>query len=132
MSDQLRSIYSRWQNLEADKAAISEDLKELFAEAKSNGYNTKALREAFRTANLDNAGVTALDEHAVLVAVYLADIVGTKNAPRAHPRIAHEDPSLVGANSPLKPPTPASGAKEAPATIPDDDLEIPACLRRYA
>lgn len=48
MTDQLRSIFDRWQNLEAEKAATREGLKELFIEAKGNGYEPKALRLAFR------------------------------------------------------------------------------------
>lgn len=47
--EQLRSIYERWERLEADKKAVSEDLKELFAEARGNGFDGKALRLAFRT-----------------------------------------------------------------------------------
>ena len=50
MSDQLVSIFARWRNLEDEKARISEDSKELFAEAKGNGFEPKALRVAFRLA----------------------------------------------------------------------------------
>src|SRR4051812_40008345 len=48
MSEQLRSIFTRWQNLEAAKEQNREDLKELFAEAKGSGFEPKALRLAFR------------------------------------------------------------------------------------
>lgn len=44
----VRSFYARWQEIEDQREAISEDLKELFAEAKEQGFNTKALRAAFR------------------------------------------------------------------------------------
>lgn len=46
--EQLRSIFERWEKLEEEKRGISDDLKDLFAEAKANGYNGKALRIAFR------------------------------------------------------------------------------------
>lgn len=46
--DMIKSYYSRWTSLEEEKATISEDLRQLFAEAKSNGFDTKALRAAFR------------------------------------------------------------------------------------
>lgn len=91
MSDQLRSIYSRWQNLEADKAAISEDLKELFAEAKSNGYEPKALRIAFRLkASAEGPKAAEVAETASLVETYIAALGGTAIATHAHPRITHE------------------------------------------
>lgn len=45
---QVKSLFERWGKLEEEKAAISDDLKDLFAEAKANGYNGRALRAAFR------------------------------------------------------------------------------------
>ena len=44
---QLQSIFERWQRLEEAKAEVSQDLKELFAEAKGNGFDSKQLRKAF-------------------------------------------------------------------------------------
>lgn len=46
--DQIRAFFDRWQRLEEEKTAISGDLKELFAEAKANGFDTKVLRKLFR------------------------------------------------------------------------------------
>lgn len=46
--DQIRAFFERWQRLEEEKVAISGDLKELFAEAKANGFDTKVLRKLFR------------------------------------------------------------------------------------
>lgn len=43
----LARLYEIWEPQEDARRQISEDLKELFAEAKSNGYNPKALRKAF-------------------------------------------------------------------------------------
>lgn len=77
---QTRSFFERWQRLEEEKAALSEDLKELFAEAKHAGYEPKALREAFRQeakeAELEaNAGKKQKrDEHDALVETYRADL----------------------------------------------------------
>jgi uncharacterized protein (UPF0335 family) len=105
MSDQLRSIYARWQNLEADKAAISEDLKELFAEAKGNGYDAKALRIAFRLkAAAEGPHATAVAETASLVETYITALGGTIDAPRAHPRIAHEISRDTQGEAPAPPP----------------------------
>jgi len=46
--DQLKSIIERVERLEEDKKAISDDIKDVYAEAKGNGYDTKALRAIVR------------------------------------------------------------------------------------
>lgn len=42
---QLQAIVARIERLEEDKAAISADIKEVYAEAKANGFDTKILRK---------------------------------------------------------------------------------------
>lgn len=44
-AEQLRSIIERVENLEVDKKAIAEDIKEVFAEAKANGFDVKTIRK---------------------------------------------------------------------------------------
>lgn len=46
--DQLKSIIERVERLEEDKAAISSDIKDVYSEAKGNGYDVKALRAIVR------------------------------------------------------------------------------------
>ena len=46
--DQLKSIIERVERLEEDKKAISDDIKDVYSEAKGNGYDTKALRAIVR------------------------------------------------------------------------------------
>ncbi|ALN73553.1 DUF2312 domain-containing protein [Aureimonas sp. AU20] len=43
--DQIRSIIERIENLETKKATISEDIANVYAEAKGNGFDTKVLRK---------------------------------------------------------------------------------------
>ncbi len=43
-ADQLKSIVSRVENLEETKSAISTDIRDVFAEAKGNGFDVVALR----------------------------------------------------------------------------------------
>ncbi len=43
--DQLRIFVERIERLEEEKKALSDDLKEVYAEAKSTGFDTKALRK---------------------------------------------------------------------------------------
>ncbi len=42
--DQLRAFVSRIERLEEEKAALAADLREVYAEAKGNGFDVKALR----------------------------------------------------------------------------------------
>jgi uncharacterized protein (UPF0335 family) len=42
--DQLRAFIERIERMEEEKAAIAADIKEIYAEAKGNGFDTKILR----------------------------------------------------------------------------------------
>ncbi|MFA4994732.1 MAG: DUF2312 domain-containing protein [Bdellovibrionales bacterium] len=42
--ERLRSFIKRIEKLEEDKAAVSEDLKEVYAEAKGTGFDVKTIR----------------------------------------------------------------------------------------
>ncbi len=43
--DELRSFIERYEHLEAEKKDIAEQMKEVMAEAKGRGYDTKILRK---------------------------------------------------------------------------------------
>ena len=45
---QLKTIIERIERLEEDKAALMADLKEVYAEAKGNGFDVKILRKVIR------------------------------------------------------------------------------------
>ena len=47
-SDQLKQFVERLERLEAEKAAIAEDIREIFAEAKFHGYDVKTLRQVLK------------------------------------------------------------------------------------
>ena len=51
--DQLRAIVSRIERLEEEKAALAGDLREVYAEAKGNGFDVKALRAVVRLRKKD-------------------------------------------------------------------------------
>jgi uncharacterized protein (UPF0335 family) len=53
--DQLKAIVERIEKLEEEKAAIAGDIKEVYAEAKANGYDTKTLRQVVRLRKQDAA-----------------------------------------------------------------------------
>ena len=46
--EQLKSFIERIERLEEEKKAISDDIKDVFAEAKANGFDVKALREILK------------------------------------------------------------------------------------
>lgn len=43
--DQLRAFIERIERMEEEKAAIAADIKEIYSEAKGNGFDTKILRK---------------------------------------------------------------------------------------
>lgn len=51
----LRGIVERLERLGEDKAAVSADMKEVFAEAKGEGYDVKTLRKVLRIRAMDKA-----------------------------------------------------------------------------
>ena len=53
--DQLKSIVERVERLEEEKKAISDDIRDVFAEAKANGFDIKVLRQVVRLRKQDLA-----------------------------------------------------------------------------
>ncbi|MGY8662492.1 DUF2312 domain-containing protein [Bradyrhizobium sp. UFLA05-109] len=51
--DQLRSIIERIERLEEEKKAISDDIRDVYAESKGNGFDVKALRTIVRMRKQD-------------------------------------------------------------------------------
>lgn len=54
-ADQLRSFVDRIERLEEEKRALSEDLKEVYAEAKGTGFDTAVLRKVIALRKRDVA-----------------------------------------------------------------------------
>ena len=44
-ADELRLLIERIERLEEEKKAIADDVKDVYAEAKSRGYDTKTMRK---------------------------------------------------------------------------------------
>jgi len=51
--DQLRSFVERIERLEEEKKGIADDIKEVYAEAKGNGFDTKVLRRVIQIRKQD-------------------------------------------------------------------------------
>jgi len=51
--DQLRSYIERIERLEEEKAALAADIRDVFAEAKGNGFDVKVMRQVIKLRKLD-------------------------------------------------------------------------------
>jgi uncharacterized protein (UPF0335 family) len=54
-ADQLKAFIERIERLEEEKAGISGDIKDVYAEAKGNGFDTKVLRKIVALRKRDHA-----------------------------------------------------------------------------
>jgi uncharacterized protein (UPF0335 family) len=57
---QLKSIIERIERLEQEKSEIAEQIKEVFAEAKGNGFDVKILRKVDRAKRLEEEAILDL------------------------------------------------------------------------
>ena len=54
-SERLQSFVERLERLEEEKAALSEDIKEVYSEAKSGGFDIKIMRQIVRLRKMNTA-----------------------------------------------------------------------------
>jgi uncharacterized protein (UPF0335 family) len=65
--EQLKSLIERIERLEDEKRALSEDIKEVYAEAKGTGFDPKIMRQIIKIRKMDKE---ELDEEESLLDVY--------------------------------------------------------------
>lgn len=65
--DRLRSLIERIEYLEEEKEAISSDIRDVYAEAKSAGFDTKIIREIIKLRKMNAAD---RDEKEILLETY--------------------------------------------------------------
>ena len=53
-ADELRLLIERIERLEEEKKAIADDVKDVYAEAKARGYDTKTIRAIIRLRKMEN------------------------------------------------------------------------------
>ncbi len=66
-AEQLQTIVMRIERLEEEKQKVADDIKEVFAEAKSVGFDVKILRQVIRLRKMDRA---ALQEQDAILELY--------------------------------------------------------------
>ena len=67
VGEQLKSFIERIERLEDEKRALSEDIKEVYAEAKGTGFDPKIMRQIIKIRKMDQE---ELDEEESLLDVY--------------------------------------------------------------
>lgn len=67
--DQLKSLVERIERLEEEKAALTADVREVYSEAKGQGFDTKIIRQVVRLRKLDRAD---RQEQEAILDLYLA------------------------------------------------------------
>jgi uncharacterized protein (UPF0335 family) len=72
-AQRLKQFISRIERLEEEKTNLGADIREVFSEAKSAGFDTKIMRQVIKLRKMDKAD---RDEQEALLALYL-DAVGT-------------------------------------------------------
>ncbi|HWB47934.1 MAG TPA: DUF2312 domain-containing protein [Stellaceae bacterium] len=65
--DRLKSFIERIERLEEEKQTLANDIKEVYAEAKGTGFDTKIMRQLIRLRRMDKDD---LDEQETLLDIY--------------------------------------------------------------
>lgn len=66
--EQLNSYIQRIEKLEDEKTGISADVRDVYAEAKANGFDTKTMRQVLKLRKMDAA---ERDEQETMLDLYL-------------------------------------------------------------
>ena len=75
--DQLKAFVERIERMEEEKKAIADDIREIYAEAKGNGFDIKVLRQVVKIRKQDHS--ECMEQEAILD-LYLAAL-GMQAAP---------------------------------------------------
>ena len=76
--DQLRSIIERVERLEEEKRVLADDIKDVYAEARGNGFDPKILRKVVARRRMDR---DKLAEEETMLDVYLRALGDFVNLP---------------------------------------------------
>jgi uncharacterized protein (UPF0335 family) len=68
IANQLKAVVERIERLEEEKKAIADDIRDVYAEAKGNGYDVKAIRTIIRLRKQDK---TERQEHEAILETYM-------------------------------------------------------------
>ena len=60
--ERLRSFIERIERLEEEKATLSEDIKEVYSEAKGTGFDVKIMRQIIRLRKMESGDRSEMEE----------------------------------------------------------------------
>ena len=66
--ERLKSFIERIERLEEEKKALADDIRDVYAEAKGNGFEVKVMRQIVKIRKMDKAD---LDEQEALLETYM-------------------------------------------------------------
>jgi uncharacterized protein (UPF0335 family) len=66
--DQLKAFVERIEKLEEEKKVISDDIRDVYAESKANGFDVKALRQIIKLRKIEP---TERDEQEAILETYM-------------------------------------------------------------
>ncbi|MDX1581316.1 MAG: DUF2312 domain-containing protein [Alphaproteobacteria bacterium] len=72
-ANQLRALIERIERLEEEKKALQDDIREVYAEAKANGFDPKIMRQVVRIRKMERA---ERQEQEALLDLYLGALEG--------------------------------------------------------
>jgi uncharacterized protein (UPF0335 family) len=67
--EHLKSFIERVERLEEEKAALAADIREVYSEAKGQGFDTKIMRQVVRLRKMDTAD---RQEHDAILDLYMS------------------------------------------------------------
>lgn len=119
-ADKLRSFIDRIERLEAEKAELAGDVKEVYLEAKATGFDTKIMRKCIQLRKMDDADRR---EHEELLDLYTRALEGHSGTVQ---NSTHRPTGVVGNGSKEEPAHDAVTGEihepPKPAAAPADDL----------
>lgn len=88
-ASQLRSFIDRVEHLEENKSAIATDIKDVYSEAKSYGYDVPTMRKVVARRKAERENQVRVEEAAALLDLYLNALEqpvqsATPSAPRSN------------------------------------------------
>jgi uncharacterized protein (UPF0335 family) len=97
--EQLASIVSRIEKLEEEKKAVSDDIRDLYAESKGQGYDAKVLRAIVKMRKMD---ADERAEQAAILDLYLSALGMLSDTPLGQAAISRATTAPSRSRQPAK------------------------------
>lgn len=92
-ANQLKSFVERVERLSEEKKSIADDLRDVYAEAKSNGFDPKALRAVVKLRQWEKEALEAFETNVEMYRHALGDLADTPLGRAMEPTAEHAAPA---------------------------------------